>query len=92
MQQSYRFTVTGRVQGVGFREAARRKAIALGLGGWVRNREDGGVEGQVTGGSVADLETFRGWLAIGPPSAQVSAVEWQTGAAAAEDALFTIRR
>jgi len=34
----------GRVQGVFFRANTQEKAIEHGLGGWVRNREDGSVE------------------------------------------------
>lgn len=34
----------GRVQGVWFRANIRKKALAAGLGGWVRNLEDGSVE------------------------------------------------
>lgn len=35
---------SGSVQGVGFRFAAERFGLALGLGGWVRNLDDGRVE------------------------------------------------
>ena len=37
-------TVTGRVQGVGFRYCACREADRLGLTGWVRNSDEGDVE------------------------------------------------
>ena len=76
MQPSYRFAVTGRVQGVGFRAAVQGKALFLGLHGWVRNRDDGAVEGLVGGDSLADLETFREFLRKGPPAAQVEEIEW----------------
>jgi acylphosphatase len=36
--------VHGRVQGVFFRDATRRKAASRGVAGWVRNRPDGAVE------------------------------------------------
>jgi acylphosphatase len=76
MRASYRFVVTGRVQGVGFRAATRRKAAALGLAGWVRNRRDGAVEG-VAGGDAARLDEFRQWLQQGPPISRVERVEWR---------------
>ena len=38
-----RVVVRGDVQGVNFREEARREAEGAGLAGWVTNREDGGV-------------------------------------------------
>jgi acylphosphatase len=49
MTRSVRLTVTGRVQGVGYRIWAERTATALGLRGWVRNRADGSVELQAAG-------------------------------------------
>jgi len=49
--------VTGSVQGVGFRAAARRTAMQYHLKGFVRNLEDGRVEFLVQG-SKPDIETF----------------------------------
>ena len=74
--RSYRFIVDGRVQGVGFRQAVMGKALVLGLHGWVRNRDDGRVEGRVTGGDDAALEEFRAFLGIGPAAAKVTACDW----------------
>lgn len=69
----------GRVQGVGFRYAAVRKAQALALTGWVRNQWDGTVE-TVAEGPRPDLDKYLGWLHQGPTSAYVAKVErtWQT--------------
>ena len=39
-----RVVVHGRVQGVFFRETARRRARRAGVAGWVRNNDDGSVE------------------------------------------------
>ena len=44
-----RVVVHGRVQGVWFRESARRRAAELGVAGWVRNRADGAVEAELEG-------------------------------------------
>ena len=74
--KSYRFVVRGRVQGVFFRQSGRERAVQLGLDGWIRNRADGAVEGEVAGGDAAALEAFRDWLQRGPPKAQVSDLAW----------------
>lgn len=42
-------SVTGRVQGVGYRMWTEREAQALGLRGWVRNEPDGSVSALVGG-------------------------------------------
>ena len=65
--------VTGRVQGVGFREAMRAEAVRLGVRGWVRNRQDGSVEAVVQG-SRAAIEALSTWMHRGPPAARVSGV------------------
>ena len=74
--ESYRFVVTGRVQGVFFRQSAVKEAQRLKLSGWVRNREDGAVEGLACGES-GPLQHLRAWLQRGPPAARVEAVDWQ---------------
>ena len=66
--------VRGRVQGVWFRESARREAEALGLAGWVRNRSDGTVEAVLEGRAPA-VERMLAWCAEGPPRARVDGVD-----------------
>lgn len=77
MPKSYRFVVTGRVQGVFFRQSTRERALQAGLDGWVRNRPDGAVEGRVRGADGAAIESFRTWLLRGPERAQVRDVAWE---------------
>jgi len=74
-EESYRFTVAGRVQGVFFRQSTADLARRLGLAGWVRNLPDGRVEGLACG-AVAALQQLRDWLQYGTPAARVDAVEW----------------
>jgi acylphosphatase len=69
-----RVRVTGRVQGVFFRETTRRRAEALGLAGWVRNMGRDCVEAVFEGEEAAvdqALEFVRG----GPPLAHVATSE-----------------
>lgn len=61
----------GLVQGVGFRYFVLTRAVALGLGGWVRNRSDGTVEFEAEGDTHA-LESLLSAVKIGPRSAHVS--------------------
>lgn len=66
--------VTGRVQGVFFRDTARREAVRLGLTGWVRNSPDGAVEAVFEGPSEGVREMVR-WCEQGPPDAAVENVD-----------------
>jgi acylphosphatase len=69
-----RWFVSGRVQGVFFRESTRRKARSLALNGYAHNLDDGRVEVVAAGSSeaLAELET---WLWQGPTWARVSGVD-----------------
>ena len=84
-----RVVVTGRVQGVFFRDTCRREAHRLGVNGWVRNRPDGTVEAVFEGAPDA-LTAMVDWCRHGPPQARVDAVhvyaEQPTGLTA-----FTLR-
>ena len=65
--------VEGRVQGVGYREFTRRRALRLGISGWVRNRSDGAVEAVVRG-AAADVETLLAEMRKGPRGAGVTSL------------------
>ena len=69
-----RVVVSGRVQGVWYRESCRREAEARGLAGWVRNCPDGKVEAVFEGPPDA-VEDLVGWCSIGPTRARVGRVE-----------------
>lgn len=66
-------TITGRVQGVGFRAATVRQAHLLGVRGWVRNLEDGSVEALLQG-PHDQVDRMLSWLHVGPPGARVAEV------------------
>jgi len=68
-----RVRVSGRVQGVWFRDSCRREAERHGVAGWVRNRADGDVEAVFEGPPEA-VDALIGWCHLGPPRAVVSAV------------------
>jgi acylphosphatase len=69
-----RVVVTGRVQGVWFRDSCRERARVLGVGGWVRNRFDGAVEAEFEGPPAA-VDAMVAWCDDGPPKARVERVE-----------------
>ena len=68
-----RVLVSGRVQGVSFRDSTREKVQELGLSGWVRNLSDGSVEA-VFEGEGDRVEEMLSWCKEGPPSASVQSV------------------
>ncbi|GLI28242.1 acylphosphatase [Agromyces rhizosphaerae] len=69
-----RITVTGMVQGVGYRWWTRAEAQRLGVSGWVKNRLDGRVEAEAEGDEQA-VAALVDWMRGGPPSATVTAIE-----------------
>ena len=69
-----RVLVSGRVQGVWFRDSCRAEASLLGVSGWVRNLADGRVEAWFEGHRAA-VDRVVEWCRQGPPRARVSGVE-----------------
>lgn len=69
-----RLVITGRVQGVGYRNYIEYKARQLNIKGWVRNRSDGSVEAIVQG-TPENVEALIQRARRGPPKAAVSSVE-----------------
>ncbi|HSJ17789.1 MAG TPA: acylphosphatase [Solirubrobacterales bacterium] len=69
-----RVVVHGRVQGVFFRDTTRRRAIELGVAGWVRNNPDGTVEAAFEGGDD-HVERMVRFAHEGPHGALVERVE-----------------
>lgn len=69
-----RLVVTGRVQGVFFRDWTVEQARSLGLDGWVRNRADGSVE-MVVVGAPEMIETMVTRARQGSPASRVDGVE-----------------
>ncbi len=66
--------VSGRVQGVWYREACRSRAEAHGVAGWVRNLDDGRVEVVLEGERTA-VDAVAAWCRTGPARARVDTVE-----------------
>jgi DNA ligase D-like protein (predicted 3'-phosphoesterase) len=66
-----RVVARGKVQGVGFREEIVQRARRLGVMGWVRNAEDGGVHVHAEGPEPA-VEELVSFLEDGPPAARVA--------------------
>ena len=69
-----RVTISGRVQGVFFRDSTREKADDLGLAGWVKNAPDGRVEALFEGPS-RNVREMVDWCERGPWQASVESVE-----------------
>jgi acylphosphatase len=69
-----RVVVRGRVQGVFFRESARRRARRAGVAGWVRNNDDGSVEAWFEG-EPDDVEVMLHFAETGPSGAYVEKVD-----------------
>ena len=88
-QAARRWRVRGRVQGVGFRYFTQRVAAELGLGGYVRNLDDGRVEVYAVG-PEEKLSELAGRLHHGPRWAEVDGVDEQEAEVSAY-ASFEIR-
>ena len=70
----YQIKITGKVQGVWFRDSTLKKARELGVNGFVENQPDGSVYIEAEGTKSA-LDEFTKWCHEGPPFAKVEKVE-----------------
>lgn len=73
MLQTVCLHITGKVQGVYYRQSARTKALSLGITGYVQNLPDQSVQIIATGSSGALKELIE-WCKKGPPAASVNQV------------------
>ena len=85
-------TITGRVQGVGFRWWVRSAADRMGLTGWVMNGEDERSVELVAEGRAASLGQLEQMLRRGPPGAVVDGVELTRSPASGGYQRFQITR
>jgi acylphosphatase len=72
-ERAVHVSVTGRVQGVGFRDWVEREATDRRLAGWVRNRRNGTVEAVFSGEAEA-VKSMLDACRQGPPAALVGEV------------------
>ncbi|MFT3824568.1 MAG: acylphosphatase [Chitinophagaceae bacterium] len=74
MLQTFSIIVTGKVQGVYYRQSTKEKALELGLTGIVQNQPDGSVHIMATG-TGAQLNQLVAWCKQGPSRAVVTGVQ-----------------
>jgi len=84
------FLISGRVQGVGYRNFVRGQARARELSGWVRNLNDGRVEVVVWGDCEKVME-LAATLREGPPLARVDHMEELEGVSGQKPFPFRVR-
>ncbi len=66
--------VSGKVQGVFYRDGTRQEAQRRGVGGWVRNLRDGRVEAVFEGPGEA-VDAMVAWCRVGPPLSRPTYVD-----------------
>ena len=68
-----RCIISGRVQGVFYRNATQKEAKTRNITGWTRNLPNGDVEAIICG-EQADIDNLCEWLWKGPTAAKVTNV------------------
>ena len=69
-----RYSIHGRVQGVGFRWFTRQVADEIGISGWVKNLPDGTV-GAFARGTIDQIDRFEARIQEGPPAGRVERLD-----------------
>lgn len=90
MPKRLHITVHGRVQGVFFRTTAQKRAIELGLTGFVQN-DAGGSVSILAEGPEERLQALLDWCYTGPRWAKVEKVDFEWMGATGEYRDFSIR-
>ena len=67
------FVISGRVQGVFFRENTKKESVKLGLQGSAMNLPDGTVKVCLRG-EINQIDLLERWLHVGPELAKVESV------------------
>lgn len=75
--QTKRVFISGKVQGVYFRDNTRNRALELGVSGWVRNLPDGRVEALFQGENE-NIKEMVEWCWKGSPMSKVETVQVKT--------------
>lgn len=89
--QTIHVQVTGKVQGVCFRESTRLEALRLGVKGWVRNLQNGSVEALVQSDDAAAVERMLDWMRCGPQFARVDSIQAEELTTDEQFTHFTVR-
>ncbi len=89
-RQRIRIIITGKVQGVFFRQTLKAIARKNDVSGWVRNRKDGRVEA-VLEGDMSDVGRLVEWAHGGPANARVEDVEIRNEKFTGKFAEFDVR-
>lgn len=71
-----RIIISGKVQGVYYRQSTREKSMQLGISGIVKNLTNGSVE-LIASGTADQLNNLIEWCKQGPPKAVVSSIEFE---------------
>jgi acylphosphatase len=74
IQKRIHIFITGRVQGVFFRQSTRVMAIKNNVTGWIRNLDDGRVE-IVAEGEESNINSLTDWCKTGPANSRVDEFE-----------------
>ncbi len=72
--KAFKGTISGKVQGVWFRDSTRKEAVKLNVAGWVKNMSDGTVSLEAEG-EEEQLNQLIKWLNVGSRYSRVDDVE-----------------
>jgi len=88
-QQRVHLLVSGKVQGVFFRQALKVIAKNNNVLGWVRNLKDGHVEAVLEGDNKS-INSVIEWIRIGPANSRVDHIELQKNKKKNEFSIFEV--